>query len=200
MDKGVAPKPDDATTKAANPAHYRAFSNGAQPAFIAEHLTWNSGSAVRYLARGDKKAEIGLTVEQTYMQNLKKALWHVKREILLRGGDPDDVVVPPVIYDDPVYDDAPILADVAEWFRRVENGVGRLHAECGACDYIIVNSEDWKAFADHMQLTDQTLMGLPVTTDDAIPLGAFEVGIQGIASVTYTAEGGVTFYSPQKVK
>src|SRR5947209_12157379 len=49
--KVIVPMPDspDPTTQAANPSHYQGFSNGAQPAFICEHLTWNSGQAVRYL-------------------------------------------------------------------------------------------------------------------------------------------------------
>lgn len=84
----------DPTTRAANPSHYQGFSNGAQPAFICEHLTWNSGQAVRYLSRGDSKPEQGLTAEQTYVQNLKKALWHIKRELMLHGENPEDVRVP----------------------------------------------------------------------------------------------------------
>lgn len=84
----------DPTTVAANPAHYQGFSNGAQPAFICEHLTWNAGQAVRYLSRGDAKPEPGLTAEQAYVQNLKKALWHVKRELMLKGINPEDVKVP----------------------------------------------------------------------------------------------------------
>lgn len=79
---------------AVNPGHYTKFSNGAQPAFICEHLNWNPGQAVRYLSRGETKPEIGLSAEDAYMQNLKKALWHIKREIMLKGGEPDEVTVP----------------------------------------------------------------------------------------------------------
>jgi hypothetical protein len=85
---------EDPTTVAANPSYYQRFRNGAQPAFICEALRWNAGQAVRYLARGDAKPEGDLTAEQVYLQNLKKALWHIKREIMLMGGNPDDVAVP----------------------------------------------------------------------------------------------------------
>jgi hypothetical protein len=86
--------PTDPTTQAANPAHYQGFSRGAQPADICEHLSWNAGQAVRYLSRTTKKPEQDLTQDQVYVQNLKKALWHVTRELMLVGSDPSEVEVP----------------------------------------------------------------------------------------------------------
>lgn len=60
-----------------NPAHYQ-FPGGAQPVDIAEHLTFNAGNAVKYLARagrtdGHAKGEI--------LQDLHKAAWYINREI-----------------------------------------------------------------------------------------------------------------------
>ena len=60
------------------PPHYRGFSNGAEVLDIAENLTFNTGNAVKYLARagridGQNKGEI--------MQDLYKARKYVEREI-----------------------------------------------------------------------------------------------------------------------
>ena len=60
------------------PPHYRGFSNGAEVLDIAENLTFNTGNAVKYLARagridGQNKGEI--------MQDLNKARKYVNREI-----------------------------------------------------------------------------------------------------------------------
>lgn len=61
-----------------NPGHYSGFSNNAQPVDIAEHLTFNTGNAVKYLARagrtdGHNKGEV--------LQDLHKAAWCITREI-----------------------------------------------------------------------------------------------------------------------
>lgn len=63
---------------AINPGHYQGFSNGAQVIDITENLTFNCGSAVKYLSRagrvdGNNKGEI--------LEDLKKAAWYVEREI-----------------------------------------------------------------------------------------------------------------------
>nr|DAI86617.1 MAG TPA: nucelotide kinase [Caudoviricetes sp.] len=60
-----------------HPQHYQ-FPGGAQPVDIAEHLTFNTGNAVKYLARagrtdGHAKGEI--------LQDLEKARWYINREI-----------------------------------------------------------------------------------------------------------------------
>ena len=60
------------------PPHYQGFSNGAEVLDIAENLTFNTGNAVKYLARagridGQNKGEI--------MQDLNKARKYVNREI-----------------------------------------------------------------------------------------------------------------------
>ena len=60
------------------PPHYQGFSNGSEVIDITENLTFNTGNAVKYLARagrvdGRNKGEI--------MQDLDKARWYVEREI-----------------------------------------------------------------------------------------------------------------------
>lgn len=56
-----------------HPAHYTSF--GAEVIEITEHLNFNRGSAVKYLARA------GLKDPATELQDLEKALWYVSREI-----------------------------------------------------------------------------------------------------------------------
>ncbi|MFJ4474862.1 DUF3310 domain-containing protein [Streptomyces xanthochromogenes] len=62
-----------------NPPHYAGgYSNGAEVIDIAEVLPYNRGAAVKYLARAGKK--------DNEIQDLQKALWHIKREIERMGG------------------------------------------------------------------------------------------------------------------
>ncbi|AWB84791.1 DUF3310 domain-containing protein [Corynebacterium liangguodongii] len=61
-----------------NPDHYQGFTSGAQAIDITEHLTFNGGNAVKYLARscrldGHNKGDV--------LQDLQKAAWYVQREI-----------------------------------------------------------------------------------------------------------------------
>lgn len=58
-----------------NPPHYTGFSNGAEVVDIAENLPFNRGCAVKYLARAGKKHP------DRELEDLKKALWFVAREI-----------------------------------------------------------------------------------------------------------------------
>lgn len=58
-----------------NPPHYTGFSNGAQVVDITENLPFNRGSAIKYLARAGKKNA------DRELEDLKKALWFVAREI-----------------------------------------------------------------------------------------------------------------------
>lgn len=61
-----------------NPGHYSGFSNGAQPVDIAEHLTFNTGNAVKYLARAGRTDG---RVKGEVLQDLHKARWYITREI-----------------------------------------------------------------------------------------------------------------------
>lgn len=61
-----------------HPPHYGGFSHGAEVIDITEHLTFNAGNALKYLARagrtdGENKGEM--------LEDLRKAEWYVKREI-----------------------------------------------------------------------------------------------------------------------
>ena len=58
-----------------NPAHYQGFSNGAQVIDITEHLSFNAGNAVKYLARAGRKDPT------KHVEDLRKALWYTQREL-----------------------------------------------------------------------------------------------------------------------
>ncbi|TDB90951.1 DUF3310 domain-containing protein [Actinomadura sp. KC216] len=61
-----------------SPRHYAdGWSNGAEVIDIAEHLTFNRGAAVKYLARAGRKDP------ETELEDLKKAQWFVNREVAL---------------------------------------------------------------------------------------------------------------------
>lgn len=57
-----------------HPPHYAdGWSNGAEVIDITEHLGFNLGNVVKYVARSDKKG--------TQVEDLKKAQWYLAREI-----------------------------------------------------------------------------------------------------------------------
>lgn len=58
-----------------HPPHYTGFSNGAEVIDITENLPFNRGNAIKYLARAGKKNP------DRELEDLKKALWFVAREI-----------------------------------------------------------------------------------------------------------------------
>lgn len=58
-----------------SPQHYQGFSNGAEVIDITEHLSFSRGNAIKYLARAGNK------VGADELQDLRKALWYVNREI-----------------------------------------------------------------------------------------------------------------------
>lgn len=73
--ESVQEQPAEVPVDAINPAHYRGFTDGAEVIQITEHLSFNRGNAVKYLARAGKK-ELARELE-----DLEKALWYVQREI-----------------------------------------------------------------------------------------------------------------------
>lgn len=65
------------------PDHYKHFSNGSEVIDITEHLGFNLGNAVKYLARAGKKPGTDATTD------MRKALRYIQREISLRQGIED---------------------------------------------------------------------------------------------------------------
>lgn len=63
-----------------NPSYYKdTWSNGAEVIDITENLNYNRGNAVKYLSRA------GLKNPETEVEDLKKALWYVERELKRLG-------------------------------------------------------------------------------------------------------------------
>ena len=59
-----------------NPQHYSSgFSNGAEVIDITENLPFNTGNAIKYLARAGRKDP------SKHIEDLNKAEWYVQREI-----------------------------------------------------------------------------------------------------------------------
>lgn len=61
-----------------HPAHYTGFSNGAEAIDITENLTFNTGNAVKYLARAGRTDG---RVKGEVLEDLQKAAWYITREI-----------------------------------------------------------------------------------------------------------------------
>ena len=57
-----------------SPAHYTAYE-GLEVIQLTEQMNFNRGNAVKYIARA------GLKSYSTEIQDLKKALWYIQREI-----------------------------------------------------------------------------------------------------------------------
>jgi hypothetical protein len=68
-----------------NPSHYTWLPSGVEPIDISEHLSFNLGTVVNYVVRSGHKGNP--------VQDLKKARWHLEREIKrLEGGDVEEYV------------------------------------------------------------------------------------------------------------
>lgn len=59
-----------------HPAHYNKHPSGVECIDVVEHMGFNTGNAIKYIWRADEKGND--------LQDLKKALWYVQREIAKR--------------------------------------------------------------------------------------------------------------------
>lgn len=59
-----------------HPKHYTEHPSGIECIQITEHMSFNLGNAVKYIWRCDLKKDA--------IEDLKKAIWYVQREIALR--------------------------------------------------------------------------------------------------------------------
>ncbi|MGW1673270.1 DUF3310 domain-containing protein [Streptomyces sp. NPDC002324] len=58
-----------------HPAHYTWLPNGLEVIDLTEHMNFNRGNAVKYIARAGRKSKT------TELEDLKKAAWYITREI-----------------------------------------------------------------------------------------------------------------------
>lgn len=56
-----------------SPPHYKAHPSGIECIQITEYMTFNLGSAVKYIWRNEEKGN--------QIEDLKKAAWYINREI-----------------------------------------------------------------------------------------------------------------------
>lgn len=56
-----------------HPSHYNANPSGIEAIDVIEHMSFNLGNAVKYCWRADQKGK--------QIEDLKKAIWYIEREI-----------------------------------------------------------------------------------------------------------------------
>jgi hypothetical protein len=62
-----------------HPPHYTAHPSGIECIQVVEHMNFNLGNAIKYIWRCDLKND--------EIEDLKKAIWYLNREINRRGRD-----------------------------------------------------------------------------------------------------------------
>ena len=62
-----------------NPDHYK--FNGIEVIQLTEQMSFNRGSAVKYLARAGTKPAFGMSLGDAELQDLLKAQFYVNREV-----------------------------------------------------------------------------------------------------------------------
>lgn len=64
-----------------HPSHYTSNPSGIECIDIAEHHDFCIGNAIKYLWRAGLKSEDGISKKEKQIEDLKKAIWYIKREI-----------------------------------------------------------------------------------------------------------------------
>lgn len=66
-----------------HPSHYNQHPSGIEAIDVCEHMNFCLGNAIKYIWRADFKGDD--------IEDLKKAIWYLNREIKRRSGCPLDV-------------------------------------------------------------------------------------------------------------
>lgn len=64
-----------------HPSYYNSHPSGIECIDIAEHHDFCIGNAIKYLWRAGLKSEDGISKKEKQIEDLKKAIWYIKREI-----------------------------------------------------------------------------------------------------------------------
>lgn len=64
-----------------HPSNYNSHPSGIECIDIAEHHDFCIGNAIKYLWRAGLKSEDGISKKEKQIEDLKKAIWYIKREI-----------------------------------------------------------------------------------------------------------------------
>ncbi len=65
-----------------HPKHYTSHKSGVEAITVCEHLNFNLGNAMKYLWRADLKGNA--------IEDLKKSMWYIEREITRRTAEDVD--------------------------------------------------------------------------------------------------------------
>lgn len=63
------------------PKHYTSHPSGIECIQVTEHYNFNVGNAIKYLWRNGLKDEDGKGLREKQIEDLKKAIWYIQREI-----------------------------------------------------------------------------------------------------------------------
>lgn len=64
-----------------HPKHYTSHPSGVECIEIVQHHDFCIGNAIKYLWRAGLKTEVGMMDKDKYIEDLKKAIWYINREI-----------------------------------------------------------------------------------------------------------------------
>ncbi len=67
--------------KVNHPSHYNSNPSGVECITVVEHMSFNRGSAMKYLWRAGSKGSRNKKLKE--IDDLEKCLWYIKREIKL---------------------------------------------------------------------------------------------------------------------
>jgi hypothetical protein len=76
-----------------HPQHYCKHPSGVECIEITEHYDFCVGNAIKYLWRAGLKSDSGMTDKEKQIEDLRKAIWYIEREIKLieRKGESENV-------------------------------------------------------------------------------------------------------------
>ena len=66
-----------------HPVWYTSHPSGIECIDITEHYDFCVGNAIKYLWRAGLKSDSGMTGNEKQIEDLRKAIWYIEREIKL---------------------------------------------------------------------------------------------------------------------
>jgi hypothetical protein len=109
-----------------HPTHYTSHPSGIECITVTEHMGFNLGNALKYIWRADLKGDA--------IEDLRKALWYVEREISLRQDDGGEAPPPKPA---PVFPFPP--------FTRGQQVIGA-NGVTFTVDRLVPSGTDWKVY------------------------------------------------------
>lgn len=66
-----------------HPEHYTSHPSGVECIQITQHYDFCTGNAIKYLWRAGLKKDSGMSDKEKQIEDLKKAIWYINKEIEL---------------------------------------------------------------------------------------------------------------------